>query len=213
MKEIDTFIRKLSRQAVSLETTNLYAGKSKASQIRRHNLRLYLNKMVLVKPSILLLGEAPGYKGCGKTGVPFTSERILMENDFYSNQEFQCIQNESKPESEISATIVWEELNHYSNKPLIWNIFPFHPHREGFKRANRTPNKEELAIGGKFVDQFLSLFNIDKIVALGRKPESKMKDLGYDCIYVRHPANGGKNKFVESIQAVLADSGFDQNPD
>lgn len=206
MNRIDTFINKLSRQAVSMETTNLYAGKSKASGIRRNNLRLYLNKMLVVDPCILLLGEAPGYKGCGRTGVPFTSERILLGNDFYTDQGFKCIHPEGRPESEMSATIVWKELDFYSRKPLIWNIFPFHPHRRELKRANRTPNTDELHIGGKYVDELLSIFNIDKIIALGRKPESKIKDLGYDCIYVRHPANGGKNKFIQGIHSALKDS-------
>lgn len=213
MKEIDTFITKLSRQTVSMKTTNLYSGKSIASGIRRHNLRLYLNKMLLVSPEILLLGEAPGYKGCGRTGVPFTSERILMENDFFSDQEFQCIQKAAKPESEMSATIVWEELDHYFRKPLIWNIFPFHPHKGELKRANRTPNQEELDIGAKYVEDLIALFNIKRIIALGRKPESKIKDLGYDCFYVRHPANGGKRKFVEGVHSALADSESDQNLD
>jgi len=38
---------------------------------------------------------------------------------------------------------------------------------------------------------------------LGRKPESKIQDFGYDFVYVRHPANGGKNKFVSGIKAEL----------
>ena len=203
MNKIDNFIKKLSEQIVTDETTNLYYGNSIKSNIRRENLRLYLNKMIEIKPTKLLLGEAPGYKGCGITGIAFSSERVLTENVFYKDQGFECINKHLKLESEISATIVWDELQNYLNKPLIWNIFPFHPHTETDKRANRTPNKSELEIGTKYLIELLGIFQIDKIIALGRKPESKIKDLGYNYVYVRHPANGGKNKFVSGIKAEL----------
>ncbi len=203
MTRIDSYISRLSDQTVSEETTNLYAGNSIESKIRRENLRLYLNKMIEIKPTKLLLGEAPGYKGCGITGVPFSSERVLSENEFYKDQGFTCINQHPKLESEISATIVWNELQHYPNKPLIWNIFPFHPHTVINKRANRTPNTSELEIGARYLTEILEIYPIDKIIALGRKPESKIRDLGYDYVYVRHPANGGKNKFVNGLKAAL----------
>ena len=126
LNSIDLFIDKLSTQVVSNNTTNMYFGNTIASQICRKNLKLYLNKMIDVKPSHLLLGEAPGYKGCGITGIAFTSERILNENTFYKNQGFRCLNKPSKLSSEISATIVWSVLDNYTNIPLIWNIFPFH---------------------------------------------------------------------------------------
>ena len=52
---------------------------------RRENLKLYLEKMKKLNPSFLLLGEAPGYKGCRLTGIPFSSEKILATNDFFNN--------------------------------------------------------------------------------------------------------------------------------
>ena len=203
LNKIDNFLKKLSEQIVSEETTNLYFGNSIESEIRRENLRLYLNKMIEIKPTKLLLGEAPGYKGCGITGIAFSSERVLTENEFYKDQGFKCLNKHPKLESEISATIVWNELGNYPNKPLIWNIFPFHPHTKTDKRANRTPNKAELEIGTEYLTELLKIYQIDKIIALGRKPESKIKDFGYDYVYVRHPANGGKNKFVSGIKAEL----------
>lgn len=203
MKKIDQFIQKLAEQIVSDETTNLYFGNSRESEIRRENLRLYLNKMTEIKPTKLLLGEAPGYKGCGITGIAFSSERILTENEFFKDQGFRCINKHPKIESEISATIVWNELENYPSKPLIWNIFPFHPHTKTDKRTNRTPNKEELAIGVEFLIELLKIYEIDKIIALGRKSESKIKDFGYEYVYLRHPANAGKNKFVSGIKNEL----------
>ena len=203
MHTIDQFIDSLKKEIVSSETTNLYRGNSNASRLRRHNLSLYLNKMSGLKPSVLLLGEAPGYKGCGITGVPFSSERVLTEHTFFKEQGFQVLRRNSKPESEISATIVWNELRHHKNLPLIWNIFPFHPHTSKNKRANRTPNPAELEQGKKYLLGLLELYPIQKIITLGRKPESKVRELELKHAYVRHPANGGKNKFVNGIRDQL----------
>ena len=196
---------KLSEQQLSDKATNLYKGNSREAKIRRENLKRYLSKMLDIKPSVLILGEAPGYKGCGVTGIAFSSEKVIAENVFFINQGYKCVNNYPKLESEISATIVWNELANYSNKPLIWNIFPFHPHSGANNKTNRTPNKKELEVGLKYLNEILKIFSIKKIIALGRKPESKIKELGYDYAYIRHPANGGKNKFVEGIRKELND--------
>jgi uracil-DNA glycosylase len=156
--------------------------------------------MERIQPNTLLLGEAPGYKGCRITGVPFTSERVLTEVSFFKDQGYQCLHQPDQLESEISATIVWKELARYSDKPLIWNIFPFHPHASNDQRSNRPPNKQELEIGTHFLIALLAIFPVEKIIALGRKAESQIKKLGYEYAYVRHPARGGKNKFMAGLR-------------
>lgn len=40
---------------------------------RRGNLADYLRLMARREPTLLLVGEAPGYRGCRLTGIPFTS--------------------------------------------------------------------------------------------------------------------------------------------
>lgn len=79
-KQIEKLIKKLSDYKGSNTVTNLYRGKSTNSQMRRENLGLYFKKMIELNPSFLLLGEAPGYKGCRLTGIPFSSERIVANN-------------------------------------------------------------------------------------------------------------------------------------
>ncbi len=203
MYTVDNFI--LDLESVSPESLalceNLYGGNNSNSLIRKHNLKLYLQKMKTLNPNILLLGEAPGYKGCRLTGVPFTSEKVLKNHPFFFNQDFQFINQQ--PESEKSATIVWDTLQNFKIIPLIWNIFPFHPFNENNCNTNRTPNKKELEYGKQLVIKLLQLFNIELIIAIGRKPESQISDLGIEYKYVRHPANGGKSKFVQGISEIL----------
>lgn len=199
MNQIDNFISRLSLVSKTKETTNLYFGDSKESQIRRNNLKTYLTKMKNLNPRFLILGEAPGYKGCRLSGIAFTSEKVLFENSFFEKEQIEFINKLDKLESEISATIVWSEISKLTTKPLIWNIYPFHPHSADDIKTNRTPTNTELEEGKGFLRELLQIFDIQKIIALGRKPESQLSEIEIPSVYVRHPANGGKNQFVTGL--------------
>tara|TARA_B110000908_G_C10201067_1_gene425347 strand:- start:832 stop:1449 length:618 start_codon:yes stop_codon:yes gene_type:complete len=199
LNQIDNFISRLSLVSKTKETTNLYFGDSKESQIRRNNLKTYLTKMKNLNPRFLILGEAPGYKGCRLSGIAFTSEKVLFENSFFEKEQIEFINKLDKLESEISATIVWSEISKLTTKPLIWNIYPFHPHSADDIKTNRTPTNTELEEGKGFLRELLQIFDIQKIIALGRKPESQLSEIEIPSVYVRHPANGGKNQFVTGL--------------
>jgi hypothetical protein len=113
MKIIDDFIDNLASQKKLNNATNLYHSNKKESIVRRDNLRLYLNTMKKRNPSIMLIGEAPGYKGCRLTGIPFSSEYILKENPFFKANNYKLIENNKALRKESSATIVWRELDKY----------------------------------------------------------------------------------------------------
>jgi len=202
MKEIEKFIADLAASKGFENSRNLYLGNNNASHIRKTNLTLYLNEMKNINPSVLLLGEAPGYKGCGLTGIAFTSEKIIKTKAFFTNKKY-LISSSSRVESEVSATIVWNEIDKSSSFPLLWNIFPFHPHKKNDFKSNRTPTKEELQYGTSMLKKLLIIFDIKNIIAVGRKAEQQIQDLDLKYKYVRHPANGGKNKFVEGYRSTI----------
>jgi hypothetical protein len=199
LKQIDNYILRLSLIPKANGTTNLYFGDNGESQIRRNNLKVYLTKMKSLNPRFLVLGEAPGYKGCRLSGIAFTSEKVLFENPFFENEQIQYINQLDRLENEMSATIVWSEISKLAAKPLIWNISPFHPHANNDININRTPTNGELEEGKVLLRELLQIFDIQKIIALGRKPESQLSDIGIPSAYVRHPANGGKNQFVAGL--------------
>jgi uracil-DNA glycosylase len=159
--------------------------------------------MKFINPRTLFLGEAPGYKGCGNTGIAFTSEKIIKTYDFFLNNNF-LVSSVSSLESEISATIIWEEIIKQKNLPLLWNIFPFHPYKGNNLKSNRTPNFQELEFGATILGKLLSLFEIENIIAVGRKAEESIQELNINYHYVRHPAYGGKNKFIEGYNSVMS---------
>src|SRR5437588_13067176 len=78
MDRISEFVERLGRAEVGESACNQYAFCEPANCTRRGNLELYLREMSARGPGVMLVGEAPGYKGCRLTGVPFTSETILL---------------------------------------------------------------------------------------------------------------------------------------
>lgn len=204
---IESFIKALNKLPSSAEVDNLYRGNSKLSRVRRANLSIYLHRMQELTPKLLLVGEAPGYKGAKLTGVPFSCEELLMTSDshgvFGRRFQYQCVHQQGEFEKERSAIMVWEELNRYQEIPLIWNIFPYHPHPLNQPFANRGPRVSELRAGQVYIQKLLQIFPITRIAAVGRKAYQGLEEMNISNIslqYVRHPSYGGKRDFVKGLE-------------
>lgn len=186
--------------------TNPYHKETKNSAIATNNLKLYLNNIYKFKPKILFVGEAPGYKGCRITGIPFTSESILtkkFKKGLFGSENGYKIINKNEPQKENTATIIWETFN--SNKKLIpcfWNAFPFHPHYKGDFQTNRKPNKYELEMGIKYTKKLIKILKIKKVIAIGKVSYNLLLKNDIQCEYIRHPANGGKTEFIKGLKKV-----------
>lgn len=201
---IDNFVDQLGETAVPPHTFNQYSPNQPENAVRRHNLRHYLRQMQQRQPTTLLVGEAPGYRGCRLTGVPFTSPAILQasapsdlfgsDNCWQPSSEWPAIQREA------SATIVWEILADVRPLPLLWNAFPFHPHQPSQPKSNRTPKRNELEWGRPFLHQLLQIFSIKTIVAVGNKAEQALTGWEIAHSKVRHPSHGGKLDFRRGVR-------------
>src|SRR5262249_52738929 len=112
-----------------------------AVRIRRMNLRNYLGSF-RIAPQILLVGEAPGPRGCRFSGVPFTSEWQLVSKvlPFTGEQSSR----RPRPYKESSATTFWQAMRGREARVFTWNCVPFHPHGEGAPLSVRAPTREEL---------------------------------------------------------------------
>lgn len=202
------FLEELATTRVTSNVFNQYSYEYKENSIRRKNLLIYLRQMDKLKPKIILIGEAPGYKGCRLTGVPFTSEYILMGKMkgvdlFGEDNGYRLVGENFRLTKEATATMIWQALLRHKIIVLGWNAFPFHPHKKGDGRSNRTPLKAELLIGEKFIYKMIQIFKIEKLVAMGNKAGESLSQLGIKHQQVRHPAQGGKKDFNKGIDLLV----------
>ena len=183
-----------------------------APAIRRKQLRAYLRQR-LGKEKLALIGEAVGYRGGHFSGIPMTSERLLLGKQPDVVATLYKPQRTSKPEkcpngfSEPTATIVWGTLLRLGLKPdqfVLWNAFPWHSFdpRHGML-SNRMPDKSERAAGLPVLRAFLELFPCDQVVALGKVAAAGLDQLGIAAHCVRHPASGGARLFRAQIAEIL----------
>src|SRR5437762_283114 len=189
-----------------------------APAIRRNQLRAYLQER-LRTATLAVIGEAVGYRGGHFSGIPMTSERLLLgrskkvrlkSNDFFSDiKPRRTSKHEKCPGgfSEPTATIVWGTLLRLGVKPdqfVLWNAFPWHSfdRRRGML-SNRTPKKSEQASSPTVLRAFLELFPCDQVVALGKIAAAQLEQLDVNAHCVRHPASGGAKLFRQQMAAVV----------
>ncbi len=195
-----------------------------APQVRLDQLIRYLRPR-LETAHTLLIAEAAGYQGCRFSGIPMTCERMLLDKHKQVRPAMIIegpAQRTSRPDcpyfkqstqqtgglNEPTDTYVWgavldNGLN--PNEVLLWNIFPFHPHK-GTPFTNRTPVPAELADGLTFAKELLALCRRSpSLVAIGRKSADTLTAAGLaPAAVVRHPANGGASAFRQGFAEYLA---------
>lgn len=137
-----------------------------ADEIRRENLINYLS-CYPKWPSVLIVGEAPGPRGCRFSGVPFTSEALLCKGALPFIGRQSSIND--LPYSENSAAIFWRVLLPYYPKFFIWNSVPFHPYKQDEILSVRNPTRGEICIYSDLLSEIISLIKPKRIVAVGKK--------------------------------------------
>ena len=196
-----------------------------APAIRCQQLREYLAPR-LTRARIVLIAEAAGYQGCRFTGIPITCERMLLDEHKQIHADVilgHRGQRTSRHDSAFPAVLlvenpypavlpgnlvaeraasVWGAIVDNGLDPrdvLLWNIFPFHPHKTS-PFSNRTPTDSELADGLVYAKALLSHCRPDiRLAAIGRKSAETFQNAGFPAIAMRHPANGGAGLFREQF--------------
>ena len=170
--------------------------------IRRSNLRKYMEAMIKNQPRIALIGEALGYRGGRRTGLPFTSDLQLPLLTDKLGMKFNeaCIDLMK----ETTATAVWKIIDDLfsDSMPFLWNIYPFQPYKN-LQLSNRNPGTKEIRQYSSLTQDLLSFFQFDEIVAIGKTAYKHLKSWGYDAKYVRHPSHGGARLFVEQMELYI----------
>jgi uracil-DNA glycosylase len=165
------FVERLAAARIG-DTFNQYAE----SGLRRERLARYLRERHRAR--VLLVGEAPGYRGARVSGIPFTSERQLSG---------------SGP-AEATATIVRRTLTELGleEEVVLWNLVPTHP---GMAASNRPPTRSEIEQSAPFLHELAAG---RRVVAIGRLAHARLGGP-----YVRHPSHGGAAAFRAGLAEAL----------
>jgi uracil-DNA glycosylase len=190
---VTAFVDDLTHARIG-RTTNQYAiddaelDREGGAQIRVLNLRAYLEERR--QPRLMLVGEAPSYRGCRFSGLAFTSERS-MPRAAWSSRHPQGWQ-------EPSATIVHSALQALSLEAgtLLWNACPTHPAGDQ-PLSNRVPSRAELEEGLVWLRRLISLTHPAVIIAVGQSAARSLPQMPV----IRHPAHGGATLFRQGLAA------------
>jgi uracil-DNA glycosylase len=169
----ERFVTRLAAARIG-RTFNFYRHGDGAAE-RRRRLRDYLEERR--SATLLLVGEAAGYRGARISGIPFTSERQLTGSG----------------RAEATATIVQQALRELGLEVVCWNVVPTHP---GTESSNRRPTRLEVEASQPFLAE---LAQGRRVLAVGRLAERATR-----APYVRHPSHGGAAEFRAGLLAFAA---------
>lgn len=209
MQNLEKWFNSLATLSDMPHVHNLFSNQTPEGVARLANLRQYVSHVLEQRPTTLLVGEAPGYQGTYRTGIPFCSESIMMgpQNKFglFGGEAngYQRVLAEPRLWKEPSATIVQRTINQLPELPLIWATFPLHPHKPGVELSNRPPTSTEIALGTKLLRELIAIINPQQVVAVGNVAEKCLHSQNIDAIKVRHPSHGGATLFSKQLLCLL----------
>lgn len=203
-QRVRDYVRLLVETDVPPHLSNPYRSHSAA-----RNLSIFLSRRDPLAETILLVGEAPGYRGAAVSGVPFASLSTLGDAWGDPWESFGPTAGYLLPASaqywrEATATIVWRVLARLFGSiplPLTWNAVPFHPFGSSLQ-SNAPLTKRDLAIGQPWIEALLELFPHVLVVAVGARADDALNAIGIEHRAVRHPSRGGKAHFVHGLATI-----------
>jgi uracil-DNA glycosylase len=205
---LDAYLAGLAARADTPRVSSPYRGPQ--GNTRLDNLRTYLQIAAVGEPAVALVGEAPGYRGCAVTGIPFTSRSVLAADlgrwGLFAGAAFQSGEALGAWRGEATATVVWRCVAALLPRPpLVGNAFPFHPHPGDRASANRGLTAAELVEGVIHLRRLLALVPGVRSIAVGRRAEQALRLAGAVPIaVVRHPAHGGAAAFAAGLAGAAA---------
>lgn len=103
--------------------------------------------------------------------------------------------------------MIWESISKYHPLPLLWNSFPYHPHKLGNKSSNRKPSEDEVKEGAVILGEIIDIFSPRLIIAVGKSAknacERASENRPVSFSHVCHPSFGRKAEFNDGLAKIL----------
>ncbi|BDZ52207.1 hypothetical protein GCM10025867_44480 [Frondihabitans sucicola] len=206
----DRFLELLDAVPVPDDAEFLYDESTPGGALRRRNLLSCFETLQRAGSRLLLVGEAPGWRGATITGIPFMSVRELEARPglLTGAPEGEGFEVPPDPAAlwEASSRVVWKTLSGWSGPvPVSWPVYPHHPFVAGDRHTNRTPRPAEVRAGAPVVLELIRALGDPRVVAVGRKAQGALAAAGVAAEAVRHPAQGGAALFEQQVRALDVD--------
>ncbi|WP_322067321.1 uracil-DNA glycosylase [Burkholderia ubonensis] len=201
----DRFVKELA--AINLPNVfNPYADecaahdRKGAAKVRRSNLSSYLRSIENIGADTIWMGRDLGYRGGRRTGLALTDESHLplMKECYPGSKPSRATMGPAV--AERTATEIWAALRQLRLPPLLWNVFPFHPHEAQDEMTNRRFSAGELQAVDALNRELVRWLKIRRIVCIGQDAAKYAATFGIEVACIRHPSYGGVKDFREGIQ-------------
>lgn len=170
-----------------------------APAVRRRNLRTYLSAIEALHTDTIWMGRDLGYRGGRRTGLALTDERSLPALAVTYPGAAASKATKGPVVAERTAAEIWAVLERLVRRPLLWNVFPFHPHEAGDPLSNRRFTRAELERVNELNRELATWLKIRRIICIGQDAASYAATFGVDVECVRHPSYGGVKDFRAGI--------------
>lgn len=182
-----------------------------APAYRRANLRAYLAASAEIGVDTIWMGRDLGYRGGRRTGLALTDEYHLpeMAKVYPGCTSRQATRGPAV--AERTAAEIWAVLKAINTPPLLWNVFPFHPHEAQNPLSNRRFTARELDAVRELNKALIQWLKVRRIVAIGQDAAAYAEAFGVEVVRVRHPSYGGVKDFRAGMSKIygIADGVLD----
>lgn len=177
-----------------------------APAVRRRNLRNYLSAIEKLGVDTIWMGRDLGYRGGRRTGLALTDERRLDALALSYPGAAPSKATKGPVVAERTAAEIWAILARIDHLPLLWNVFPFHPHELDNPLTNRKFTVKELAAVSELNHALFKWLGIHRIICIGQDAANYTKSFGINVECVRHPSYGGVTDFRRGMKDIYGDS-------
>jgi hypothetical protein len=173
-----------------------------ADALRSQNLIRWLTAALESRVDTIWIARDLGYRGGRRTGLPLTDEihlnqagALLGGIDFDRATRGPLV-------AERTAAIVWKVLARIGVPPVLWNVFPLHPHEPDEPMTNRCHTRAEREATWPLLMALIEMIRPRRIIAIGRDAALALEGINLPLHVVRHPSYGGQAEFIAGILGI-----------
>lgn len=174
--------------------------RANAPSLRRRALRSYLEAAKALGVDTIWMGRDLGYRGGRRTGLALTDELHLPALSSIYPGSSASKATHGPVIAERTAAEIWALLAQLDLPPLLWNVFPLHPHEPDQPFTNRKFSARELAQVDDLNGKLIGWLGIRRVVAIGQDAAGYAERFGVQVECVRHPSYGGITDFRAGVR-------------